>query len=454
MPAAHAGAVVNARNILIRTGTKTMKTSRSEELFERAKPLMPGGVNSPVRAFLAVGGTPRFIQRGKGAHIWDEDGNRYIDCYNSWGPMILGYGHPAVVKAVQDQAAIGMSYGAPTTLEVEMAELVTTLVPSIDVVRMVNSGTEACMSAVRVARSATGREKVVKFEGCYHGHSDFFLSKAGSGAATFGEPTSPGVPAATARATLNATYNHLASVEALFEAHPDSIAAVIVEPAPGNMGCIVPKEGFLEGLRALCDRFGALLIFDEVMTGFRIGLGGAQEHFGITPDLTTLGKVIGGGLPVGAYGGRRDLMELVSPAGKTYQAGTLSGNPLGMAAGLATLRELQAHPEIYTRLEEKTRVLHDAVATHIAERDYPATTSHFGSMFTVFFTRQKVESWKEASTCDTATFGRFFHAMLAEGCHLPPAQFEAWFLSAALSDDDFAHLAKATVRSLDAVFAE
>ncbi len=426
-----------------------MNVARSGELFERAKSCMPGGVNSPVRAFLAVGGTPRFIRRAEGAYIEDEDGNRYIDCYNSWGPMILGHGHPRVVEAVQRQAADGMSFGAPAELEVEMAELVAELVPSIDVVRMVNSGTEACMSAIRVARAATERELVVKFEGCYHGHGDFFLSKAGSGAATLGQPTSPGVPAASAQATLNAVYNDSQSVEHLFEAHPGRIAAVIVEPAAGNMGCVPPEPGLLESLRTLCNKHGALLIFDEVMTGFRLGLGGAQEMFGVQPDLTTLGKIIGGGLPVGAYGGRRDLMEMVSPAGPVYQAGTLSGNPLAMAAGLATLRELKDQPDIYTVLDNRTKELRSAVDQHIAAKGYPLTTAQLGSMFTVFFTPETVKSWTQASRCDTKAFGRFFRAMLENGCHLPPAQFETWFVGAAHSESIFARLAEACAASLD-----
>ncbi|MBX3728155.1 MAG: glutamate-1-semialdehyde 2,1-aminomutase [Candidatus Sumerlaeia bacterium] len=426
---------------------------RSEQLFARARHLLPGGVNSPVRAFLAVGGTPRFIARAEGAYLWDEDGTRFIDCYNSWGPMILGYGHPAVVEGVRAQAGRGMSYGAPTALEVEMAELLVELVPSLEMVRMVNSGTEACMSAIRLARAATGRELIVKFEGCYHGHGDAFLSKAGSGAATLGQPTSPGVPEGAARGTLNATYNDLASVEALFTAHPGRIAAIIVEPVAGNMGCVLPEPGFLEGLRRLCDVHGALLIFDEVMTGFRLGLGGAQALFNIRPDLTTLGKVIGGGLPVGAYGGRRDLMEKVSPAGPMYQAGTLSGNPLGMAAGLATLRELVAQPELYEQLDRRTSALRATIDAHAKAQDLPIVTAQAGSMLTVFFTREPVRSWKQAATCDTKAFGRFFHAMLEEGCHLPPAQYEAWFFGAAHSETDFAHLGAACCRAMDRALA-
>jgi glutamate-1-semialdehyde 2,1-aminomutase len=427
-------------------------TATSDELFARARTRIPGGVNSPVRAFLAVGGTPRFIARGEGPWLLDEDGNRYLDCYNSWGPMILGYSHPEVVEAVQRQTAIGMSYGAPTRLEVEMAELVTELMPNVEMVRMVNSGTEACMSAIRVARSATGRDMIIKFEGCYHGHGDAFLSKAGSGAATLGQPTSPGVPQGAARSTLNATYNDLDSVRALFDAHPQEIAAVIVEPVAGNMGCVPSTPEFLKGLRALCDQHGAVLIFDEVMTGFRVALGGAQSLYGITPDLTTLGKVIGGGLPVGAFGGKRALMELVSPAGKTYQAGTLSGNPLGMAAGLATLRHLKAHPEIYERLDREPTALKNAIEAATREHGWPVVTQQFGSMLTIFFTSEPVQSWKQASQCDTAAFGRFFHAMLDRGVHLPPAQFEAWFFSAAMGDAEFAELERKVVEALGVVF--
>jgi len=426
-------------------------SSLSSDLFDRARACIPGGVNSPVRAFQAVGGTPRFIARGQGPWIFDEDGNRYLDCYNSWGPMILGYGHPEVVEAVQRQAAIGMTYGAPTRLEVEMAELVVEMVPGIQMVRMVNSGTEACMSAIRVARAAKGRDLIVKFEGCYHGHGDAFLSKAGSGAATLGTPTSPGVPAGAAQCTLNATYNDADSVSALFASHPGRIAAVIVEPIAGNMGCVPATIEFLSALRRLCDEHGAVLIFDEVMTGFRIAPGGAQQHYAITPDMTTLGKIIGGGLPVGAFGGRRELMELVSPVGKTYQAGTLSGNPLGMAAGLATLRHLKSNPGIYERLDRKTRELKGIIDAAISSAGWPLVTAQVGSMLTVFFTPTQVHSWKEAALCDTAAFGRFFHAMLERGVHLPPAQFESWFLSAAVEDAQFEELAQATVDALRSV---
>lgn len=423
----------------------------SLQLFPRAEAVMPGGVNSPVRAFGAVGGHPVFIKSAKGCWLYDEDGNRYLDTYNSWGPMILGYGHPRVVEAVTAQAARGLSFGAPTELEVRLAELVVELVPSVEMVRMVNSGTEACLSALRVARAATRRDYVIKFEGCYHGHHDAFLSKAGSGAATLGVPTSPGVPSSVAAQTLNARFNDPESVAALFRAYPHQIAAVIVEPVAGNMGCVPPRPGFLHGLRDLCDEHGALLIFDEVMTGFRLGLGGAQTLFRITPDLTTLGKVLGGGLPVGAYGGRRDLMELVAPRGPVYQAGTLSGNPLGMAAGLATLEWLRDHPQIYLELEKRVTGLAQSVRRRVAEKGWPVTVQSLGSMITVFFTEEEVRCWDEANRCDRQKFGEFFHALLRRGIHLPPSQFESWFLSAALGEDEWLFLEGAILKSLEEV---
>ena len=431
-----------------------LRTAESDALFDRARRFIPGGVNSPVRAFRAVGGTPRFIARADGPWLYDEDDNRYLDCYNSWGPMILGYNHPEVVAALHEQLARGTSYGAPTRLEVEIAELVVSAVPSIDVLRMVNSGTEATMSALRLARGATGRDLLIKFEGCYHGHGDAFLSKAGSGMATLGLPSSPGVPQGAAKSTLNARYNDLDSVRAHFEAHPGQIAGVIVEPVAGNMGCVLPEDGFLEGLRQLCDFHGALLIFDEVMTGFRLGFGGAQTHFAVMPDLTTLGKIIGGGLPVGAYGGREDLMRHIAPDGPVYQAGTLSGNPLGMAAGLATLRHLEARPGLYDALADRVVAYRAAVDAFIAERGYPVVTSSIGSMITLFFRGEPVRDYDDAAQCDTAAFGRFFHAMLDRGVHLPPAQFESWFLSAALGDEEWALLESATCESLEEVFSQ
>jgi glutamate-1-semialdehyde 2,1-aminomutase len=430
-----------------------MKTERSQELFERARVRIPGGVNSPVRAFRAVGGQPRFIARARGARVFDEDGNELIDHVGSWGPMILGHGHPAVLEAILAQAAVGISYGAPCRLEVEMAEMVTRLVPSVEVVRMVSSGTEATISAVRLARAATGRSRIVKFEGCYHGHGDAFLIKAGSGAATFGVPDSPGVPEGVARETLSARFNSLDSVRALFSEAPGTIAAVIVEPVAGNMGVVPPKPGFLEGLQETTRRDGALLVFDEVMTGFRLAPGGAQERYAVQPDLTTLGKVLGGGLPVGAYGGRRDLMEQVAPAGPVYQAGTLSGNPLAMAAGLATLRAIEADLDFYSRLEARGRALEEAIGATIARHGYPARLARVGSMWTLFFTPREVTDWQSAAAADTARFARWFRAMLDRGVYVAPSQFEANFLSSAHTDSDIETTARACAFALEAACA-
>ncbi len=435
--------------------TNTLETKQTnQELYNRAVKVLPGGVNSPVRAFNAVGGTPRFMVRGEGPWLFDEEDNRYLDCYNSWGPMILGYSHPKVVAALQAQVLVGTSFGAPTKLEIEMAELIVQQVPSVEVVRMVNSGTEATMSAIRLARAYTGRDLIIKFEGCYHGHGDAFLSKAGSGAATLGQPTSPGVPKATAQATLNAQYNDLESVEELLEIHQGNIAGMIVEPVVGNMGCVPPNPGFLEGLRTLCTREGALLIFDEVMTGFRLGLSGAQGLYDVLPDITTLGKVIGGGLPVGAYGASRQIMNQVSPVGPMYQAGTLSGNPLGMAAGIATLKHLIENPEIYSILDERTKKLQHSVDEHIAKNNYPVTTNRVGSMFTIFFNPVKVETWAHSSKNNCEQFSVFFHAMLKQGVHLPPAQFEAWFMSVATTPELFEELAAKVNIGLDQVFTQ
>lgn len=425
----------------------------SQSLFERARPLMPGGVNSPVRAFRGVGGTPMFMARAEGAYIYDEDGRRYIDNIGSWGPMILGHGHPDVVAAVRDQAARGMSFGAPSRLEVDMAEAIVARVPSIERVRMVNSGTEATMGAIRVARGATGRPKVVKFEGCYHGHGDSFLIKAGSGAATFGVPDSAGVTEGTARDTLTAAFNDLDDVRRLFSDNPAAIAAVIVEPVVGNMGVVAPRPGFLEGLRDLCTRHGALLVLDEVMTGFRLARGGAQERFRITPDLTTLGKVIGGGLPVGAYGGRADLMAHVAPEGPVYQAGTLSGNPLAMAAGLATLNAIDAIPGFYDRLEALGAHLERGMTACLAAGDYPCRFARVGSMWTLFFTDRPVDNWSDAATSDKVRFGRFFHEMLRRGVSLAPSQFEANFLSIAHTDADIDAIVAAAGESLALAWA-
>ena len=421
----------------------------SEALFARAETVLPGGVNSPVRAFRAVGGTPHFMTRAQGARIWDADGHEYIDYVGAWGPMLLGHRHPGVIAAVEGQLEAGLAFGAPTSLEVDLAEAIVDLVPSIEMVRLVNSGTEATMAALRLARAATGRDRIVKFEGCYHGHADSFLVKAGSGAATFGTPDSPGVTAATARDTLTARFNDLDSVRELFAAHPGETAAVIVEPVVGNMGVVAPAWGFLQGLRDLCTAEGALLVFDEVMTGFRVARGGAQERYGVTPDLTTLGKIIGGGLPVGAYGGPADLMRRISPAGPVYQAGTLSGNPLAMAAGLATFRAIGQDPGFYDRLESLGAALEQGVAREIASRADACRFARVGSMWTLFFGRDKVTDWATAARADRARYGRFFHAMLRRGISLAPSQFEANFLSAAHTEDDIARTVDAVAHGLE-----
>ena len=426
---------------------------RSEALFARAQRVLPGGVNSPVRAFKAVGGVPRFIARAAGARVWDEDGREYVDHVGSWGPMLVGHAHPAVVEAIRRQAEVGTSFGAPSRLEVEMAETLTRLVPSLEKVRMVSSGTEATMAAIRLARGATGRARIVKFAGCYHGHGDSFLIKAGSGAATFGSPDSPGVTEATARDTLVARFNDLESVSGLLQAHAGAVAAVIVEPVVGNMGVVPPRPGFLEGLRRLCDEHGSLLVFDEVMTGFRVARGGAQERYGVRPDLTTLGKVIGGGLPVGAYGGRADLMAQVAPEGPVYQAGTLSGNPLAMAAGLAQLHAIEADTGLYDRLEGLGAALEAGLAAAISAGGYPCRVARVGSMWTLFFSAREVTDWDVAARCDVARFGRYFHAMLERGHSLAPSQFEANFLSAAHTERDVQDAVEAARHSLAVAFA-
>ena len=410
--------------------------TRSEELFERARKCIPGGVNSPVRAFGSVGETPRFITKADGAWMFDEDGNEYLDFVGSWGPMILGHNRPDVRKAVEEAVKEGLSFGAATRREVEMAELICRMVPSIEMVRMVNSGTEAVMSAVRTARGYTGRNKIVKFTGCYHGHSDAMLVKAGSGVMTQGIPDSAGVPAGCTEDTLSAVYNDLGSVEALFDANRDQIAAVIVEPVGANMGVVPPEKGFLEGLRSLCTKNGALLIFDEVITGFRLGPDGAQGYFGVTPDLTTFGKIIGGGMPVGAYGGSRQIMSMVAPAGPVYQAGTLSGNPVAMAAGMAQLTILKEHPDIYKKLNETGDWFFAEVKTILREAGLPWQVNHVGSLGSIFFTPEPVKDYASAKTSDVKKYGEYFRYMLSHGIYLAPAQFEAMFLSAAHTRED------------------
>lgn len=418
----------------------------SRQLFERAKASIPGGVNSPVRAFKSVGGEPLFMQGARGAYLFDADGNRYIDYINSWGPMILGHCRPEVVKALQEQAAKALSFGAPTELEIHMAELIKSMVPNVDLVRLVSSGTEACMSALRLARGYTGKNKFIKFEGCYHGHADPFLVKAGSGVATFNIQSVPGVTAATAADTLTAEFNNLPQVEALFEAHPGEIGAVIVEPVAGNMGCVLPAAGFLEGLRRLCDAHQAVLIFDEVMTGFRLAPGGAQERLGVWADLITFGKVIGGGMPVGAFGGKREIMECIAPLGSVYQAGTLSGNPLAVTAGITTLRILKNHPEIYVSLDARGRQLESGLREVLQQKGIAHTINVLGSMISVFFWEHPVNNFSDAARTDIPLFNRFFHHMLREGVYLPPSAYESWFLTVALSDADIEHTLAAASR--------
>jgi glutamate-1-semialdehyde 2,1-aminomutase len=421
---------------------------RSQLLFQRAQLVIPAGVNSPVRAFRSVGGTPLFIQRGRGAQVWDADGRAYIDYVGSWGPLIVGHAHPEVVNAAQQAAERGLSFGAPTEQEVEMAELLCRLVPSLEQVRLVSSGTEATMSAIRLARGHTGRHKIVKFEGCYHGHADALLVKAGSGALTFGQPSSAGVPEPTAAHTVVLEYNNETALEQAFEREGAEIAAVIVEPVAGNMNLVAPRAGFLELLRRLCTRYGAVLIFDEVMTGFRVALGGAQALYGVTPDMTTLGKVIGGGLPVGAFGGRRDIMRAIAPLGPVYQAGTLSGNPVAVAAGLATLKLVQA-PGFYDRLAATTRALCEGLARAAQECGIPFSAASVGGMFGIFFRATPPTSFAEAMQCDTETFNRFFHAMLAAGIYLAPSAYEAGFVSSAHGEAEIGR----TVAAAKKVFA-
>lgn len=412
-----------------------MNHTHSSELFSRAKQAIPGGVNSPVRAFKSVGADPLFINRAAGSHIFDEDGNDFIDYVGSWGPMIFGHCHPDIIAAVKEAVESGASFGAPTERETTLANMVIDAVPSIEMVRMVSSGTEATMSAIRLARGYTGRDKILKFSGCYHGHADALLVKAGSGAATFGVPDSPGVPADFAKHTLTAEYNSLESVRSLIAENKDAIACIIVEPVAGNMGTVPPRDGFLEGLREICSNEGIILIFDEVMSGFRVAYGGAQQLYGITPDMTTLGKIIGGGLPVGAFGGKREIMEKLSPSGGVYQAGTLSGNPLAMSAGIAALKILQ-QPGFYQQLEEKSRTLADGISKAARDAGYPIYSTRVGSMFCAFFTKGEVHDWPSAAKCDTKAFARYYLAMLDEGIYLAPSQFETAFVSAAHSEAD------------------
>lgn len=413
-----------------------MNLSRSKSLFQHAQQLIPGGVNSPVRAFKNVGGTPPFIRSAKGAYLFDEDGNQYIDYVNSWGPMILGHAYEPVIKAIQEKVIHSTSFGAPTELEIQIAELIIEIVPNIEMVRMVNSGTEACMSAIRLARGYTGKNKFIKFEGCYHGHADMFLVSAGSGVATLGIQQVPGVPELVAQDTLTAPYNNLTKVEELVSKHKDEIAAVIVEPVAGNMGCVLPQEGFLQGLRKVCDENNILLIFDEVMTGFRLAPGGAQELFNIKADLVTFGKIIGGGLPVGAFAGKKEVMEHIAPSGKIYQAGTLSGNPVAMIAGYTLLKTLHDNPDIYTHLEEKATYLEKGLQEAIGSEGILNQVNRCGSMMSIFFTEYPVTDFVSSSGANNGLFKHFFHGMLEAGIYLPPSSFESWFICNALTKED------------------
>ena len=426
-------------------------TNLSAIYFEQAKKLIPGGVNSPVRAFKSVGSNPIFIQSAKGAYLHDVDGNSYIDLIGSWGPMLFGQANPVIEDAVRNALANGFSFGAPNYNEVLIAQKITDMVPSIEKVRLVSSGTEATMAAIRLARAFTKKDKIIKFEGCYHGHGDSFLIAAGSGVATLGTPDSPGVTQATARDTLTAVYNDINSLEALFEANVGTVACVIVEPVVGNMGLVIPKNGYLQAVKTLCEKHNALLIFDEVMTGFRLSSSGYQGICGIKPDLTTLGKIIGGGLPVGAYGGRADIMEMIAPEGPVYQAGTLSGNPLATTAGLAMLGLIQSNPEVYQRLEAKGKILAEAITKQINSLDVKASVSQIGSMFTLFFTDKKVENFNDAKTSDLIKFGQYFRGMLSRGIYLPPSQFESWFLSDSIGEVELEKIISASWDTLSSM---
>lgn len=424
--------------------------TRSKKLFEQAKKVIPGGVNSPVRAFKSVGGTPIFINHALGAYLIDEDENKYIDYISSWGPMIIGHAHPEIINAINNQSLKGTSYGIPTELENKMAELVVSLAPNVDKVRFVNSGTEACMSAVRLARGYTNRDKIIKFSGCYHGHSDSFLIQAGSGASTLGVPNSPGITKGTASDTLLANYNDISQVENIFKNHQDEIAAIILEPIAGNMGCVLPKKDFIPQLRKLCSKNGALLIFDEVMTGFRLGLGGAQEILGVDADLITYGKVIGGGLPVGAFGGKKEIMDFLAPDGPVYQAGTLSGNPIAMAAGYAMLNHLKSNPDIYDSLNKKTKYLKIGIEQVLLKSNIPFQINSIGSMISVHFTDDPVIDFETAKSGDNIHFKNYFHGMLSNGVYLPPSAYESYFLNDAISYKDIDY----TISSLSKIISK
>lgn len=426
-----------------------MNISKSEALFSRAQQSIPGGVNSPVRAFKSVGGSPVFIRKAKGAYLYDEDGNRYIDYINSWGPMILGHAFDPVIEAIQKKATDSTSFGAPTELEIEMAELIKSMAPNVDLIRMVSSGTEACMSALRLARGFTGRNKFIKFEGCYHGHADSFLVKAGSGVATFNIQSVPGVTAGVANDTLTAPYNNLEAVQQLIAENKNQVAAIIIEPVAGNMGCVLPQKNFLEGLRKICTEENIVFIFDEVMTGFRLAQGGAQELFQVDADLVTYGKVIGAGMPVGAFGGRQEIMQRIAPLGNVYQAGTLSGNPIAMIAGYTLLKQLKNNPAIYKELDAKTVYLKNGLLKVFNDAEIPVTINQLGSMMSVFFSASPVYNFDDASASDISRFNRYFHAMLEAGIYLPPSGYESWFLSNALSYDDLNETIETTKNAVE-----